>query len=58
MLNRLFEVLLIQLLRQLMESGGAQVGLLAGLAHVQLRRAIVAIHEAPEKTGRLNRSQV
>lgn len=49
MLNRLFEVLLIQLLRQLMESGGAHVGLLAGLAHVQLRRAIVAIHDAPEK---------
>lgn len=47
MLNRLFEVLLIQLLRQLMESGSANVGLLAGLAHLQLRRAIVAIHEAP-----------
>lgn len=47
MLNRLFEVLLIQLLRQLMETGSASVGLLAGLAHLQLRRAIVAIHGAP-----------
>src|SRR5690554_2439585 len=49
MLDRLFEVLMIQLLRQLMEDGSAQVGLLAGLAHPQLRRALVAIHEAPEK---------
>lgn len=49
MLDRLFEVLMIQVLRQLMEDGRAQVGLLAGLAHPQLRRAIVAIHEAPEK---------
>lgn len=49
MLDRLFEVLLIQLLRQLMEGGGTQVGLLAGFAHKQLRRAIVAMHESPEK---------
>lgn len=49
MLDRLFEVILIQLLRQLMESGSTQVGLLAGLAHLQLRRAIVAIHQEPEK---------
>ncbi|HTF96538.1 MAG TPA: AraC family transcriptional regulator [Cellvibrio sp.] len=49
MLDRLFEVLLIQVLRQLMEDGSARVGLLAGLTHPQLRRAIVAIHEAPEQ---------
>lgn len=49
LLDRLFEVILIQLLRQLMENGSAQIGLLAGFAHVQLRRAIVAIHQAPEK---------
>jgi AraC-like DNA-binding protein len=49
LLDRLFEVILIQLLRQLMESGGAHVGLLAGLAHTQLRRAIVAMHESPQK---------
>lgn len=48
-LDRLFEVLLIQVLRQLMEEGSARIGLLAGFAHQQLRRAIVAIHEAPEK---------
>lgn len=49
MLDRLFEVLMIQLLRVLMESGQAKVGLLGGLAHAQLRRAIVAMHEAPER---------
>lgn len=48
-LDRLFEVLLVQLLRQLMDGGSTQVGLLAGFAHLQLRRAIVAIHQAPEK---------
>lgn len=48
-LDRLFEVLMVQLLRQLMESGSTQVGLLAGFAHLQLRRAIVAIHQSPEK---------
>lgn len=49
LLDRLFEVILIQLLRQLMENGSTQVGLLAGFAHAQLRRALVAIHQAPEK---------
>ena len=49
MLDRLFEVLLVQLLRQLMENGSTQVGLLAGFAHQQLRRAIVAMHQAPER---------
>jgi len=49
LLDRLFEVILIQLLRQLMEEGSAHIGLLAGFAHAQLRRAIVAIHQEPEK---------
>lgn len=49
MLDRLFEILLIQVLRQLMEEGSTRAGLLAGLAHQQLRRSIVAIHDAPEK---------
>lgn len=47
MLDRLFEVLLIQVLRQLMEQGDMQAGMLNGLAHPQLRRALVAMHEAP-----------
>jgi AraC-like DNA-binding protein len=49
MLDRLFEVVLIQVLRQLMEQKEANVGMLAGLAHQQLRRAIVGMHEQPEK---------
>lgn len=49
MLDRLFEVVLIQVLRQLMEQGRTQVGMLAGLAHPRLRNAIVAIHEEPQR---------
>lgn len=47
-LNRLFEVVLIQVVRYLMEEGETKVGLLAGLAHARLRRALVAMHEKPE----------
>jgi AraC-like DNA-binding protein len=49
MLDRLFEVVLIQVLRFLMESGQTRVGMLAGLAHPRLRLAIVAMHDYPEK---------
>ncbi|ALU44593.1 AraC family transcriptional regulator [Pseudoalteromonas rubra] len=48
MLNKLFEVFLVQLLRELMEKEVIKIGLLAGLAHQSLRRAIVAIHDNPE----------
>ncbi|MCE3254393.1 MAG: AraC family transcriptional regulator [Cellvibrio sp.] len=54
-LDRLFEVILVQLLRELMENGSAQLGLLAGLAHTQLRRAIVAMHEKPEEDWSVER---
>ncbi len=47
-MNRLFEVLLIHVLRHLMESGGANTGLLAGLAHPRLRRALTAMHDRPD----------
>jgi len=49
LVNRLFEVVLIQLLRQLMEEGQVRSGLLAGLAHPRLRHAMVAMHEAPSR---------
>lgn len=49
MLDRLFEVLLIKILRKLMERGQVKAGMLAGLAHPQLQRAIVAMHEKPER---------
>lgn len=53
-LDRLFEVVLIQILRQLMVQGQTQVGMLAGLAHRQLRRTLVAIHERPEREWSLD----
>jgi AraC-like DNA-binding protein len=48
--DRLFEVLVLQLLRWLLdhpEDAGLPVGLLAGLAHPKLARALVAMHEEP-----------
>lgn len=50
MADRLFEVLLLQLLRWLLdhpEAAGVSAGLLAGLAHPKLARALVALQERP-----------
>lgn len=50
LVDRLFEVVLIQLLRWLLDhprEAGVGPGLLTGLAHPQLARALVAMHEAP-----------
>ena len=49
LVNRLFEVVVIQILRQLMESGELQGGMLSGLSNPRLRNAIVAMHETPAK---------
>ncbi|SHM16245.1 AraC family transcriptional regulator [Rhodanobacter sp. OK091] len=46
-LNRLFELVLIQLLRATITRGSGDVGLLRGLAHPQLSRAISAMHAEP-----------
>ena len=45
--DRLFEVVLVRVLRRLLQTGRCDVGLLAGLAHPQLARALVAVHERP-----------
>lgn len=48
--DRLFEVLLVQLLRWLLDQpdhGGMPKGLLHGLAHPKLARALTAMHERP-----------
>ncbi|MBS0465793.1 MAG: AraC family transcriptional regulator [Proteobacteria bacterium] len=48
--DRLFEVLLLQLLRWLLDhpqEGHIQAGLLAGLAHPKLARALTRLHEQP-----------
>lgn len=47
LVDRLFEVVLIQVLRQMMETEQIQGGMLAGLSHPKLRKAIVAMHEQP-----------
>lgn len=49
MIDRLFEVVLIQVLRQVMERGETQAGMLAGLGHQRLRFALIAMHEAPAR---------
>lgn len=49
--DRLFEVVLLQLLRWLLdhnEAGGISVGLVAGLADPRLARALTAMHDRPE----------
>lgn len=54
--DRLFEVLVLQLLRWLLDhpsQGGVQEGLLSGLAHPKLARALTALHERPGKAWSL-----
>ena len=48
--DRLFEVLLLQMLRWLLDrpaQGGVQPGVLTGLAHPKLARTLTALHEQP-----------
>ena len=45
--DRLFEVVLIQILRHLMATAPERSGLFAGLAHPQLSRALIAMHGEP-----------
>ncbi|MGM9514832.1 AraC family transcriptional regulator [Roseateles sp. DB2] len=58
MADRLFEVLLMQLLRWMLahpEASGLPAGLLRGLGHPQLARALVAVHERPGDAWSLER---
>jgi AraC-like DNA-binding protein len=48
-LDRLFEYLLILIVRHVVDSGGVQSGVLAGLADPRLAHALTALHEAPGK---------
>lgn len=47
--SRLGDVLFVRLLRAQIEKGSTQAGLLAGLSDPRLSRAIVAIHDQPER---------
>jgi AraC-like DNA-binding protein len=49
MVDRLFEIVLIHVLRQLMERNEIRAGMLAGLSHRKLRLALVAMHEQPQR---------
>lgn len=54
--DRLFEVLLLQLLRWVLDhpaEAGLPAGLLTGLAHPKLARALVAMHEKPGEAWNL-----
>lgn len=53
LVERLFEVVMIQVLRQLMERGEVRGGMLSGLSHPRLRHALVAMHEAPAQAWTL-----
>ena len=53
-LDRLFEVVLVQVLRHLMEDGRTGAGMLAGLSHPRLRLALVAMHDGPAKEWTLH----
>ena len=52
-LDRLCDVLMIQMLRREFEQGELSVGLLAGLADRQLSLALAAIHERPQEPWQL-----
>ncbi|MGV4791936.1 AraC family transcriptional regulator [Rhizobium sp. F40D2] len=49
-LNRLCEVIVLLILRSTIERGATQPGLLAGLSHPSLHRALVAMHDAPMRS--------
>ncbi len=54
MLNRLSEIIVINLLRYISEREDTAPGLLRALVHPQISRVINAIHKAPEKKWDLN----
>ncbi|PVZ72376.1 AraC family transcriptional regulator [Pelagibaculum spongiae] len=48
-MNKLCEILIVQLLRQVIEKGESNGGMLAGLADPQLNKALQLIHQQPQK---------
>lgn len=53
-LDRLFDYLLILIVRQVVESGRVATGVLAGLTDPRLAKALTAMHEAPKKSWTLD----
>ena len=54
LIDRLFDIVLIQLLRHLMETDQVAGGMLGGLSHPKLRKALVAMHEQPREEWSLD----
>ena len=52
-LDRLFDYLLILIVRHVVESGTVSAGVLAGLADPRLAKALTAMHETPKKSWKL-----
>ncbi|CRL47389.1 AraC family transcriptional regulator [Pseudomonas sp. P154a] len=50
MMDRLFELLVIQLLRHILSDREQSPGMMAGLADLRLARAMSLMHDAPEKS--------
>ena len=48
-LNRLAEVMVLMMLRQVIDAGSDRPGLFAALAHPSLHRALVSMHDLPSK---------
>lgn len=48
-LDRLAEVMVLMVLRQVIEQGASQPGLFAALAHPSLHRAVVSMHDEPAR---------
>lgn len=47
LINRLFEIVLIQVLRYAMETKQITNGMLAGMSHEKLRKSLIAMHDQP-----------
>jgi AraC-like DNA-binding protein len=56
--NRLFEVAIIVILRTLMNRSLVDQGMLAGMAHPQLAKALIAMHESPARAWPLEKLAV
>lgn len=54
-LDRLAEVMVLMMLRQVIEAGERQPGLFAALAHPQLHRALVSMHDHPARAWTVER---
>jgi AraC-like DNA-binding protein len=52
--NRLCEILVVMAVRQAISDGTVNAGLLAGLSHPMLYRALIAIHDSPRNMWRVD----